>query len=42
MFIISKNSDWLGGWQIIPTTIGFVFGSNISKKTFPVSDRKKV
>ena len=41
MFVICKNSDWIGGRQIIPTTIGFVLGSNISKKTFSTSGKKK-
>ena len=41
MFIISKNSDWLGVWEMISSTIGFVFGSDSSKKMFSISGGKK-
>ena len=41
VFVISKNSDWLGGQKIIPTTIGFVFGTNTLTKTFSISGVKK-
>ena len=41
MFIIFEKSDQLGFQEMIPAFIGFVFGSNSSKKAFSISGGKK-
>ena len=41
VLITSKKSDWLVGRSIVPTTIDFVFGSNVSKKIFSISGGKQ-
>ena len=34
---LSKNLDWSSGLYKIPTSIGLVLGSKISKNRFPIS-----
>ena len=37
---LSKNLDWSGGLYKIPTSIGLVLGSEISKNMFSISLEK--